>query len=114
MAARVLPAIEGVTIAHAAGPVALAGGLTVVARHGFADAPPCDVTIVCGGPGWRKQIRDAAMLAFPCAASIRFVSPQSAPARSSSAPPACSTAAPPQPPHPLFKRNFLFWDYVTG
>jgi hypothetical protein len=32
-----------------------------------------------------------------CAASIRFVSPRFAPARSSSMPPACSTAAPPQP-----------------
>jgi transcriptional regulator GlxA family with amidase domain len=64
MAARILPAIEAVTIAHSAGPVALAGGLTVIAGHGFADAPPCDVTIVCGGPGWRKQVEDAAMLAF--------------------------------------------------
>jgi hypothetical protein len=43
MAARILPAIEAVTIAHAAGPVALAGGLTVGARHGFAETPPCDV-----------------------------------------------------------------------
>jgi hypothetical protein len=40
IAARVLPAIEAVTIAHAVGPLALAGGPTVVARHGFADAPP--------------------------------------------------------------------------
>jgi len=64
MAARVLPAIEAVTIAREAGPVALAGGLTVVARYGFADAPRCDVTIVCGGPGWRVQVEDAAMLDF--------------------------------------------------
>jgi transcriptional regulator GlxA family with amidase domain len=64
MAARVLPAIEAVTIAHEAGPVALAGGLTVIARYGFANAPPCDVTIVCGGPGWRAQVEDAAMLGF--------------------------------------------------
>jgi transcriptional regulator GlxA family with amidase domain len=64
MAARVLAAIEAVTIAHKAGPVALGGGLTVIARHGFADAPPCDVTIVCGGPGWRAQVQDAAMLGF--------------------------------------------------
>jgi transcriptional regulator GlxA family with amidase domain len=64
MAARILPAIEAVTIAHAAGPVTLASGLTVVAGHGSADAPPCDVTIVCGGPGWRKQLQDAVMLAL--------------------------------------------------
>jgi hypothetical protein len=55
MAARVLPAIKGITIAHAAVPVALASGLTVVARHGFADAPPCDVTIVCGGPAVERR-----------------------------------------------------------
>lgn len=64
MASRVLPAIAAVTIAREAGPVALAGGLTVIAAHGFADAPECDVTIVCGGPGWRAQTQDAAMLGF--------------------------------------------------
>ncbi len=64
MATRVLPAISVVTIAHVAGPVVLAGGLTVTAQYGFADAPPCDVTIVCGGPGWRAQVEDAAMLAW--------------------------------------------------
>ncbi len=63
MAQRVLPAITAVTIA-AAGPVRLAGGLTVLAGHGFADAPPCDVAIVCGGPGWRDQVADAAMLGW--------------------------------------------------
>jgi putative intracellular protease/amidase len=46
------------------GPVILAGSLAAVARNGFADALPCDVTIVCGGPRWRKQVQDAAMLAF--------------------------------------------------
>ena len=64
MATRVLPALAAVTIARAAGPVALAGGLRVIAEHGFADAPPCDVVIVCGGPGWRAQLEDGAMLGF--------------------------------------------------
>jgi len=64
MAARVLPGLTAVTIAAEAGPVLLAGGLTVVAGHGFADAPECDVLIGCGGPGWRDQVSDAAMLAF--------------------------------------------------
>jgi transcriptional regulator GlxA family with amidase domain len=64
MARRVLPLVEGVTIAQTAGPVALAGGLTMVAQHGFADAPSCDVVIVCGGPGWRREVTNAAMLAF--------------------------------------------------
>jgi transcriptional regulator GlxA family with amidase domain len=71
MASRVLPAISAVTIASAAGPVALAGGLTVLAAHGFADAPECDVLIVCGGPGWREQVCDAAMLGF-----LRMQSPE--------------------------------------
>lgn len=42
MAKRVLPAIDSITIAERAGPVTLAGGLTVLAQAGFADAPPCE------------------------------------------------------------------------
>jgi hypothetical protein len=38
MAARVLPAIEGVTITHAAGPVALASGSLATARRRCATA----------------------------------------------------------------------------
>ena len=64
MASRVLPGIAAVSIAASAGPVLLAGGLTVLASHGFADAPDCDVLVVCGGPGWHEQVEDAAMLAF--------------------------------------------------
>ena len=64
MARRVLPAIEAVTIAASAGLVALAGGLTMVAGYGFADAPACDVHIITGGPGWRDQVTEPAMLGF--------------------------------------------------
>ncbi len=64
MAGRVLPGLAAITIAASAGPVRLAGGLSVLASHGFADAPPCDVLVVCGGPGWRDQAHDPAMLAF--------------------------------------------------
>ncbi len=64
MARRVLPAIESVTIAETSGPVELAGGLTIIAQAGFADAPRCDVLIVCGGPGWRRETANPAMLAF--------------------------------------------------
>jgi transcriptional regulator GlxA family with amidase domain len=64
MARRVLPAIESVTIAEMSGPVELAGGLTIVAQAGFADAPACDVMIVCGGPGWRREAANPAMLDF--------------------------------------------------
>jgi transcriptional regulator GlxA family with amidase domain len=64
MARRVLPAVEAVTIARQAGPVRLAGGVTVLAGHGIDDAPPCDVVIVCGGPGWPAAARDVALLAY--------------------------------------------------
>ncbi|WP_296572562.1 DJ-1/PfpI family protein [Phreatobacter sp.] len=64
MASRILPAITAVTIAESAGPVVLAGGLTIIANESFATAPPCDVFVVTGGPGWREQIKDEAMLAF--------------------------------------------------
>jgi transcriptional regulator GlxA family with amidase domain len=61
MARRVLPAVRAATVARAAGPIALAGGLTVLAEHGIADAPACDVVIVCGGPGWPEAAADAAL-----------------------------------------------------
>ena len=64
MAKRVLPAIEAVVIAKAAGPVQLAGGLVVMADAGFATASACDVYVVTGGPGWREQVVDPAMMAF--------------------------------------------------
>ena len=64
MASRVLPGLAAITVAASAGPVRLAGGLTVLASHGFADAPKCDILVVCGGPGWRDQVNDMAMLGF--------------------------------------------------
>jgi len=64
MAQRILPALKYVTIAEAAGPVRLASGLTIIADAGFAEAPPCDVTLVTGGPGWRAQVENPRMLAF--------------------------------------------------
>jgi transcriptional regulator GlxA family with amidase domain len=64
MARRVLPGVEAAVIARAAGPVVLAGGLTVMAGFGIDDAPACDVVIVCGGPGWVAACEDAAVLAY--------------------------------------------------
>ena len=64
MASRVLPGLAAITVAASAGPVRLAGGLTVLASHGFADAANCDILVVCGGPGWRDQVSDMAMLGF--------------------------------------------------
>jgi len=31
--------------------------MVLVAGHGSADAPPCDVTIVCGGPAGERRSR---------------------------------------------------------
>lgn len=64
MARRVLPGLSAAVIARTAGRVRLAGDLAVEAPHGFADAPPCDVLIVCGGPGWPGAAADGATLAF--------------------------------------------------
>jgi transcriptional regulator GlxA family with amidase domain len=64
MARRLLPNIETVVIAAKAGTVTLAGDLTIVVPYGFDDAPSCDVLIVCGGPGWRVEVRNEQMLSF--------------------------------------------------
>jgi transcriptional regulator GlxA family with amidase domain len=61
MARRVVPEVRAATIARQPGPVALAGGLTVLAQHGIADAPDCDMVIVCGGPGWPEAAADPAL-----------------------------------------------------
>jgi transcriptional regulator GlxA family with amidase domain len=76
MARRVVPAIEPFTIAPHAGVVALANGLRVIADHGIADAPPCDVLVVTGGPGWVAQAEAPGTLAFlrHRASSTRMVS----------------------------------------
>jgi transcriptional regulator GlxA family with amidase domain len=64
MASRLLPNLSCVLIAEKAGPVRLTGGVTVMAEADFATAPPCDVYVVCGGPGWRVEAANPAMLAF--------------------------------------------------
>ena len=64
MARRVLPAIEAAVVAAEPGQVALAGGLSIIAQHGFADALTFDQVIVCGGPGWPAAAEDASLRAF--------------------------------------------------
>jgi transcriptional regulator GlxA family with amidase domain len=73
MARRVLPRVESVTIAERRGSVVLAGGLEVMAQASFADAPTCDRLIVCGGPGWRTQVKTPAMLDFLRKAPSRHI-----------------------------------------
>jgi transcriptional regulator GlxA family with amidase domain len=64
MARRIRPEIGFCTIAPTAGAVALSNGLVVLADFGVDDAPPVDVLIVTGGPGWVAQAQAPATLAF--------------------------------------------------
>ena len=64
MARRIAPQISMFTVAPSAGEVKLANGLRVMADHGFADCPACDVLIVTGGPGWAAQCDSKPTLAF--------------------------------------------------
>lgn len=64
MAGRVLPGLRAVTVAERAGSVRCAGGLVVEATHGFEDAPAADAVLVTGGPGWRREAANPAMLGF--------------------------------------------------
>ncbi|MGA2550914.1 MAG: DJ-1/PfpI family protein [Burkholderiaceae bacterium] len=70
MARRIEPSIEVTTIAARAGVIVLANGLKVVADHGYAEAPPFDVLIVGGGPGWSRQAESSATLDFARQASV--------------------------------------------
>ena len=64
MARRVLPNLSYSIVAETAGPVMMAGGLILQADHGFDTAPAFDRLIVCGGPGWKEQTTNPAMLVF--------------------------------------------------
>ncbi len=64
MARRVAPVIEVCTIAPAGGVVKLSNGLRVIADYGVHDAPPCEVVIVTGGPGWEAQSKAVDTLDF--------------------------------------------------
>ena len=64
MARRVAPQIEITTIAPVSGMVELSNGLKVHADHGVDDAPPCDIVIVTGGPGWVAQSEHQPTLAY--------------------------------------------------
>jgi len=62
MARRIRPDIEICTIAPRPGIVQLSSGLRVVADHDVSSAPPLDVLIVTGGPGWNEQSKDPNIL----------------------------------------------------
>lgn len=46
------------TVARTREPITATGGLTVVPRHGFADAPRIDLLVVPGGFGTRRLLHD--------------------------------------------------------
>ncbi len=64
MGRRVDPRIRMFLVAERPGLVRLANDLVVMADHGFDDCPPADALIVCGGPGWRREIGNPRMLDF--------------------------------------------------
>ncbi len=64
MARRVRPEIEICTIAPKSGVTRLANGLRVLADYDIASAPPLDMLVVTGGPGWTAQSRAPETLAF--------------------------------------------------
>jgi transcriptional regulator GlxA family with amidase domain len=64
MARRIRPEIEICTIAPQGGNDELASGLRVVVDYGIAVAPPLDVLVVTGGPGWVAQSQALETLAF--------------------------------------------------
>jgi len=55
---------EVFTVARTAAPVQAIGGLTVVPRYGFADAPRIDLLLVPGGWGTRALLEDEVTLAW--------------------------------------------------
>src|ERR1700729_2737236 len=64
MARRIAPQISICTIGPRAGPIVLANGLKVTVDFGIDDAPPCDLVIVTGGPGWTAQAQAPATLDY--------------------------------------------------
>lgn len=64
MVRRVLPAVASVVIAREAGPMRLAGGLTVMADHAVDTTPRCDAVIACGGPGWPAAAADPVLRGY--------------------------------------------------
>ena len=105
MAGRVLPGLRAATVAERAGPVRCAGGLVAEAAHGFADAPAADAVLVTGGPGWKREAANRAMLGFLRRQDGARLG-VSAPAPSSSARPGCFPAEqPPSAPRGGWRRG---------
>lgn len=59
-----LPRLHVLTVAEKGGTVTAAKGMRVIADHDFASCPRLDVILVPGGIGTRREVKNAAMLAF--------------------------------------------------
>ncbi|RIY39896.1 DJ-1/PfpI family protein [Neopusillimonas maritima] len=64
MAKRVDPTLTYFTISENGGMVELQNGLRVETDYSFNNAPPSDVVIVTGGPGWKNQVKNERILSF--------------------------------------------------
>ena len=62
---------ETFTVASTRDPVTAIGGLTVVPRYSWADAPPIDIVVVPGGFGTRALLNDEPTLSWIRATSAR-------------------------------------------
>lgn len=64
MAKRIVPDLSFFVVSDAGGELVMANGLRLIADHAFADAPPADILMVLGGPGWAEASEDAAILEY--------------------------------------------------
>ncbi|MFX4220556.1 MAG: DJ-1/PfpI family protein [Thalassobaculum sp.] len=62
MAKRIVPDLGFFVVAREAGELVMANGLRLVADHALAEAPPADILMVLGGPGWAQACEDAVIL----------------------------------------------------
>ena len=64
MATRVTSDLSFHVLSKAGGEVAMANGLSILANHGFGDAPTADILMVLGGPGWSEAAEDPRILSY--------------------------------------------------
>ena len=64
MATRVTSGLSFHVLSKQGGEVPMANGLSILANHGFADAPVADILMVLGGPGWSDAAEDPEILSY--------------------------------------------------
>jgi transcriptional regulator GlxA family with amidase domain len=71
MATVDLPEVRVVSVAERAEPVRCWNGLRMLPDHAFGDAPDCDVLIVPGGMGTRREVENPVLLEWLSKAAAR-------------------------------------------